>query len=137
MHFLFVALRWRKLLLIIAPKISAARLAFILPASTRFVKTYSLYLVWKFDETISNIAQLYSWSKECQEPNIELSLVFVQNIPSILDYHNDLRRKVAKGEETQGAEGPQPGASNMRKLVMQLHLLFEVTSILIHLQKTV
>merc|ERR1711931_97016 len=36
---------------------------------------------------------------------------------AILDKHNELRRKVAKGEETDGAPGPQPAASNMRKLV--------------------
>ena len=33
---------------------------------------------------------------------------------AIVDKHNELRRKVAKGEET---NGPQPAASNMRKLV--------------------
>ena len=33
---------------------------------------------------------------------------------AIVDKHNELRRKVAKGEETNGA---QPAASNMRKLV--------------------
>ena len=36
---------------------------------------------------------------------------------AILDLHNDLRRKVAKGEETNGVNPPQPGATNMRKLV--------------------
>ena len=36
---------------------------------------------------------------------------------AILDKHNELRRRVAKGEETGGTNGPQPGASNMKKLV--------------------
>ena len=34
--------------------------------------------------------------------------------------HNDLRRKVAKGEET-----PQPGARNMRKMVRMLFCVYE------------
>jgi len=36
---------------------------------------------------------------------------------AILDKHNELRRRVAKGEETGGINPPQPGASDMRKLV--------------------
>jgi len=35
----------------------------------------------------------------------------------ILDVHNNLRRRVAKGLETMGNPGPQPPAANMRKLV--------------------
>jgi len=35
----------------------------------------------------------------------------------ILDKHNELRRRVAKGEETEGSPGPQPGAANMKKMV--------------------
>ena len=35
----------------------------------------------------------------------------------IIDKHNELRSKVAKGLETRGADGkPQPSAANMRKL---------------------
>ena len=35
----------------------------------------------------------------------------------IVDKHNELRSKVAKGLEIRGADGkPQPSASNMRKL---------------------
>ena len=36
---------------------------------------------------------------------------------AILEKHNQLRRRVAKGEETGGINSPQPGASNMKKLV--------------------
>ena len=36
---------------------------------------------------------------------------------AILEKHNELRRRVAKGEETGGINSPQPGASNMKKLV--------------------
>ena len=36
---------------------------------------------------------------------------------AILDKHNELRRRVAKGEETSGLSGPQPAAANMRKMV--------------------
>merc|ERR1711892_971212 len=36
---------------------------------------------------------------------------------AILDRHNELRRRVAKGEELGGINPPQPQASNMKKLV--------------------
>merc|ERR1712227_242477 len=39
---------------------------------------------------------------------------------AILDLHNDLRKKVAKGEETNGINPPQPGATNMRKMGWKL-----------------
>ena len=41
----------------------------------------------------------------------------------ILDKHNELRRRVAKGEETGGINAPQPGASNMKKMVIIEFLL--------------
>jgi len=41
---------------------------------------------------------------------------------AILDLHNDLRKKVAKGEETNGINPPQPGATNMRKMVWNTEL---------------
>ena len=41
---------------------------------------------------------------------------------AILDAHNDLRRRVAKGLETRGKPGPQPPATNMRKLVSEISL---------------
>ena len=40
----------------------------------------------------------------------------------MLDKHNELRRKVAKGQETGGINAPQPKASNMRKLVWNSEL---------------
>jgi len=40
----------------------------------------------------------------------------------ILDKHNELRRKVAKGEETGGINAPQPGAANMKKMVWNTEL---------------
>ena len=36
---------------------------------------------------------------------------------AILERHNELRRRVAKGEEDGGINPPQPQAANMRKLV--------------------
>lgn len=36
---------------------------------------------------------------------------------AIVNYHNTLRRKVAKGQELRGTPGPQPTASNMREIV--------------------
>ena len=41
----------------------------------------------------------------------------------ILDLHNNLRRRVAKGLETNGDPGPQPSAANMRKLVSEISLI--------------
>ena len=35
----------------------------------------------------------------------------------ILEKHNELRAKVANGQETKGVDGGQPKAANMRKLV--------------------
>ena len=35
----------------------------------------------------------------------------------ILDLHNELRQKVADGQETRGNPGPQPAASNIASLV--------------------
>jgi len=39
---------------------------------------------------------------------------------TILDVHNDIGRRVAKGLETGGDPGPQPPAANMRKLVSDI-----------------
>ena len=36
---------------------------------------------------------------------------------AIVDKHNELRSKVANGQETRGANGRQPKAANMRKLI--------------------
>ena len=36
---------------------------------------------------------------------------------AIVDKHNELRSKVANGQETRGVGGGQPKAANMRKLV--------------------
>ncbi len=38
----------------------------------------------------------------------------------IVNIHNNLRRKVAKGLELRGGPGPQPAAANMREMVRQL-----------------
>jgi len=41
---------------------------------------------------------------------------------AILDRHNLLRRKVAKGEETGGINAPQPPAANMKKMIWNTEL---------------
>jgi hypothetical protein len=41
---------------------------------------------------------------------------------AIVDAHNNLRRRVAKGLETLGNPGPQPGAANMRNIVSTILL---------------
>ena len=48
---------------------------------------------------------------------VQLNLLYEQAKEAILEKHNQLRRRVAKGEETGGINSPQPGAANMRKLV--------------------
>jgi hypothetical protein len=42
------------------------------------------------------------------------------DIKTILKVHNDYRRKIAQGLETQGSPGPQPKAANMKQLVRPL-----------------
>ena len=39
-----------------------------------------------------------------------------QEKQNLLEAHNDLRRRIAKGLETVGAPGPQPEAANMIEL---------------------
>jgi hypothetical protein len=41
---------------------------------------------------------------------------------AIVDKHNNLRRRVAKGLETLGNPGPQPSAANMREIVSTILL---------------
>jgi hypothetical protein len=41
---------------------------------------------------------------------------------AILDAHNNLRRKIAKGQETRGNPGSQPTAANMKKIVSSSEL---------------
>ena len=45
------------------------------------------------------------------------SIVSAADITTIVTAHNDYRRKVAQGLETQGNPGPQPPAYNMRQMV--------------------
>ena len=40
----------------------------------------------------------------------------------IVDLHNELRRRVAKGLETRGNPGPQPPAANMQNFVSKIFL---------------
>ena len=47
---------------------------------------------------------------------------------AIVDKHNEVRRKVAKGEET---NGNQPAASNMRMLVRMTKCMLAITVITI------
>jgi len=60
-------------------------------------------------------------SASCAEKTIFRSLSSAGK-EAILDRHNSLRRRVAKGKETGGINPPQPGAANMRKLVWSTEL---------------
>ncbi|EFX86987.1 hypothetical protein DAPPUDRAFT_307125 [Daphnia pulex] len=67
----------------------------------------------------SNTLCLYSntsWGSACQPAYPAKSNVSAADVVTILKVHNDFRRKVAQGLETQGSPGPQPPASNMREL---------------------
>ena len=44
-------------------------------------------------------------------------MLFQDEKDFIVSYHNDLRRKVANGEETRGLDGAQSSATNMNALV--------------------
>ena len=52
-------------------------------------------------------------SEACTAKTVERDLTEAAK-QALVDKHNELRRKVARGEETNGA---QPAASNMKKLV--------------------
>ncbi|XP_057380131.1 mucin-2-like [Daphnia carinata] len=58
-----------------------------------------------------------TWGTACQPAYPTASSVNVNEITTILQVHNDYRRKVAQGLETRGNPGPQPSASNMRQLI--------------------
>ena len=55
-------------------------------------------------------------SEACTAKTVERDLTEAAK-QALVDKHNELRRKVAKGEETRGHPGPQPPASNMNQLV--------------------
>ncbi|XP_046458400.1 venom allergen 3 homolog [Daphnia pulex] len=57
-----------------------------------------------------------TWGSACQPAYPAKSNISAADIVTILSVHNDYRRKVAQGLETQGSPGPQPPASNMREL---------------------
>ncbi|XP_046458402.1 venom allergen 3 homolog [Daphnia pulex] len=57
-----------------------------------------------------------TWGSACQPSYPDKSIVTDADIATILGAHNDYRRKVAQGLETQGSPGPQPPASNMRQM---------------------
>ncbi|XP_046458405.1 venom allergen 3 homolog [Daphnia pulex] len=57
-----------------------------------------------------------TWGAACRPAYPSSSIVTDADIVTILNVHNDYRRKVAQGLETRGSPGPQPPASNMREL---------------------
>lgn len=76
------------------------------PLNYNFI--YSSYVIF---------AQNTSWGAACLPAYPARSNVSAADIVTILKAHNDYRRKVAQGLETQGSPGPQPPASNMREMV--------------------
>ena len=58
-----------------------------------------------------------SYGSDCKYSIAKNIKISKEDQETIVNKHNELRRKVAKGEETRGEPGPQPSASNMRELV--------------------
>lgn len=83
-------------------------------------KSKSQFLIIKKKLNLTSNVKLLSWNSACPEPNKVLSTISAADKTTIVDYHNELRRKVAKGLETRGAEGSQPGGANMRKIASRL-----------------
>ena len=54
---------------------------------------------------------------QCGAQTCSRAIMTAEEKAVLVDKHNELRRKVAKGQESQGSPGPQPGASNMNELV--------------------
>jgi len=54
---------------------------------------------------------------QCGSQICTLGITSDEDKAAIVNKHNELRRKVAKGEETQGVKGAQPPAANMNELV--------------------
>ena len=48
---------------------------------------------------------------------IMVVVMVVLQVETILDTHNQLRARLARGEEARGSPGPQPPAADMRKMV--------------------
>ena len=48
---------------------------------------------------------------------IMVVVIVVLQVETILDTHNQLRARLARGEEARGSPGPQPPAADMRKMV--------------------
>ena len=61
----------------------------------------------------SSICQCLRFFKMC---------IFQNDIKVVVDKHNELRRKVAKGLETRGVNGAQPKAADMYELVWDKEL---------------
>ena len=62
------------------------------------------------------LSYLQGPSASCAEKTIFRTLSD-EGKKAILDRHNSLRRRVAKGEEVGGINSPQPAAANMKKMV--------------------
>lgn len=67
---------------------------------------------------VSSFFQSSSWGAACQISDPANSTISAEDKIQIVNLHNDLRRRIALGNETRGLTGPQPKASNMRQLVL-------------------
>ena len=67
------------------------------------------------------------WGPQCALADKDIATINATEQAIIIDAHNNYRRYVAKGLETRGNPGPQPGASNMRELVRKIKFYLRIT----------
>lgn len=67
------------------------------------------------------IIQANTWGANCNSASAP-GITAAQR-EEILSLHNQHRHKVAQGLETRGNPGPQPAASNMKEIVIDLFYL--------------
>ena len=58
---------------------------------------------------------------------VTVMMMMVMQVETILDTHNQLRARLARGEEARGSPGPQPPAADMRKMVARKMIVMMTT----------
>jgi len=91
------------------------------PVPTEYDPTCASDPVWKFLLKGKLLFVWQDYGASCRSP-IYAGFICDTEKQYIVDVHNSLRRRVAKGLETRGNPGPQPPAANMRKLVSEMSL---------------
>ena len=58
---------------------------------------------------------------------VMMMVMVVMQVETILDTHNQLRARLARGEEARGSPGPQPPAADMLKMVARKMIVMMTT----------